>query len=199
MSFSTAARSLYWALQYAITNAERLERDFQLETQYLSYADERTRAHLWTLKLSYRGWQDGDADVPPPDDKGDYFATRAGRLLDAIDDMRNAEYPSSREWVGNGRYGSGVSMEDVRLATKKLGVSFGAIRELLEGVRVERGRCGVLVRELKSAWEVLNEIKEIWDRGLRRDGNVGGRRVFERAEKIPVAAYEEEWPEYRGE
>lgn len=206
-SFSKAAYTLYWALNYAIHAADRLERDFAAETQYLSYADERTRSHLWTLKLSYRGWQDGDANVPPPDDKADYFATRAGRLLDAIEDMRDADYPSSRDWAdmtqrssgGGGRYEGGVGMEDVRLAMKKLWVSFGAIKELLEGVRVERGRCAVLVREMRSAWDTLNGIKEVWDRSLRRDG--GARGVFERmpaADKRPVV-FEEEWPDYRGE
>jgi len=94
---------------------------------------------------------------------------------------------------------------------KKLGVSFGALAELLEGVRVEKSRCPVLVRELRSAQDVLQGIRRVWDlpsrRGRTGGGGGGGRRdgfssgPATGGAKIPVAAFVEDWENssYRGE
>lgn len=67
-------------------------------------------------------------------------------------------------------------MEDVRVAWKKLEVGCAALEVLVEGVRAERKRCAALVRELASAVDVLQGIREIWD---GRDGKrSGGRERF---------------------
>jgi hypothetical protein len=140
------------------------------------YADERTRAHLWALKVEYRGWN-AEVDAPPDiNDRVEYFGKHAGRLLDAVEDMRHAEHPSAHDWSceqrADGSYAT-VMMEDVRFAMKKLGVSFGAVAELLEGVKVDKQRCVVLVRELRSAIDVLKGIEQAWE--VPRNGNGGFR------------------------
>ena len=63
------------------------------------------------------------------------------------------------DWAGQRGGYEVVTMEDVRFAMKKLGVSFGAVAELLEGVKVEKQRCAVLVKELRSAMDILEGIK----------------------------------------
>ena len=129
----------------------------------LPYADDRTRAQLWALKVEYRGWN-VDASTPSHvASQVDFFAKYAGVLLDAIEDMRHAEHPSMHDWTGQRGGYEFVTMEDVRFAMKKLGVSFGAVAELLEGVKMEKQRCAVLLKELRSAMEILEGIKEMWE------------------------------------
>jgi hypothetical protein len=251
-SFQKAARALSAAVLNAYHQAERLEGDFAAETRYLHYADQRVLALLWRSKVGFCGWRDelgesgnddGDEDEDAEgfgrterrDDGRDrrggvgdenLFAVCAGKLLDAIEDMKDA----GRAWLrgkgsgsfssfssgvtgGHGEFGDsyGVGVEDVRLAMKKLSVSFGALAELLEGVRLEKSRCPVLVRELRSAQDVLLGIRGVWEVPSRSGGGGGGRRRdnFSNAAtagggggKIPVAAFvEEDWENssYRGE
>jgi hypothetical protein len=230
--------------------AERLECDFGAETQYLHYADERILALLWRAKVGFCGWRDEDHDGKREDEDDDeeefgrnerrdqggerrgvgdenLFAVCAGKLLDAIEDMKTA----GRAWLrgegsgssfssgvtgGHGEFGDshGVGIEDVRLAMKKLSVSFGALGELLEGVRLEKSRCAVLVRELRSAQDVLMGIRGVWEVPARSGGGGGRRRDGFSTNaatgggggsgggKIPVAAFvEEDWENssYRGE
>lgn len=251
-SFQKSARALSAALTTTHHQAERLESNFAAEIQYLHYADERVLALLWRAKVGFCGWRDerddgdggGDGDDEGFDGdeeegfgrdgggcggRGDenLFAVCAGRLLDAIEDMRVA----GRAWVrgegdggsfsgggrgngGNGEFGGGggggggshgVGVEDVRLAMKKLSVSFGALAELLEGVRVEKSRCAVLVRELRSAQDVLLGIRRVWEvparsTGRRRD-NFSNAATAGGGGKIPAAAFVEDWENssYRGE
>lgn len=221
------------ALSNAHRQAEQLENAFAADTQYLHYADDRTRALLWRAKVGFCGWrgdeggdndEEGDGLGRDDDRRGggerrvgdeNLFAVCAGRLLDAIEDMKYAGRVWGRgegadgwcfglaggnggEYGGDGN-GTGLGIEDVRLAMKKLGVSFGALAELLEGVRVEKSRCPVLVRELRSAQDILQGIRRFWDPPSRRGGNGGGRRggfsgaVPAGGGKIPVAAFVEEW------
>lgn len=180
LPFAQAARALHRALDGAYRHIDWLEEVFNKEMSTIPYADERARAYLWTLKVEYRGWN-ADVDAPPDiNDRVDYFGKHAGRLLDAIEDMRNAERPSlGQEWrsgsEGRGDGGGlgyrGVTMEDVRFAMKKLGVSFGAVAELLEGIKVDKQRCAVLIRELRSAIEILKGIEEVWE--MPRNGKGG--------------------------
>lgn len=140
------------------------------------------------------------------------FAVCAGRLLDAIEDFRGA----GRAWgrgdgasggaggIGEKATSGGVGIIDVRLTMKKLIVSFGALEGLLEGVRVEKSRCAVLVRELRSAQDVLLGIRRVWELpprsgGKRRDGFSGA--VPAGGGKIPVAVSVEDWENssYRSE
>ena len=199
LPFDKAARSLYHALDGVLRHIYDLEDTFKEDMRAVPYADERTRAHLWTLKVEYRGWN-ADVDAPPDiKDRVDYFGKHAGRLLDAIEDMRHAEHPSSHDWSGEQR-GDGsyeaVTMEDVRFAMKKLGVSFGAVAELLEGVKVDKQRCVVLARELRSALDILKGIQQTWEvprsgkGGFR--GDVAGAAPADARIPIPVS----EWDGY---
>jgi hypothetical protein len=249
-SFQKAARALSVALLNAYHQAERLEGDFAAETRYLHYADQRVLALLWRSKVGFSGWRDelgesGNDDGDEDEDAEGFgqtdrrddgrerragdenlFAVCAGKLLDAIEDMKDA----GRAWLrgegsgssfssfssgvtgGHGEFGDshGVGVEDVRLAMKKLSVSFGALAELLEGVRLEKSRCPVLVRELRSNQDVLLGIRGVWEVPSRSGGGGGRRRDnFSNAAtagggggKIPVAAFvEEDWENssYRGE
>lgn len=149
------------------------------------------------LKVEYRGWN-VDVDAPlEANEQVDFFPKHAGRLLDAIEDLRDAEPLSSHGWSeqrGNGSYES-VAVEDVRLALKKLGVSFGAIGELLEGVKVDKQRCGVLRKELISAMDILNGIKQTWE--LPRKAKSGFREPAGGAGgKAPLPAFVEVWDEF---
>lgn len=155
-------------LDSAAREASRLEQDFDSEMGILPYADERTRAYLWTLKVEYRGWN-VDANTPSHiANQVDFFAKYAGLLLDAIEDMRHAEHPSRHDWEGQRGGYEVVTMEDVRFAMKKLAVSFGAVAELLEGVKVDKQRCAVLIKELRSAMDILKGVEETWK--VRRNG-----------------------------
>ena len=250
-SFQKAARALSAALSNTHHQAERLESNFAAETQYLHYADERVLALLWRAKVGFCGWREesddredggdedeggefdrdgersgdrrgGDGDRRAAGGDENLFAVCAGKLLDAIEDMKVA----GRAWgrgeggplpggghgnaSGNGIAefgdGHGVGVEDVRLAMKKLGVSFGALAELLEGVRVEKSRCPVLVRELRSAQDVLLGIRRVWEvpsrgGGGRRRDNFSNVATAGGSGKIPVAAFVEDWENssYRGE
>ena len=199
LPFATAARALHRALDGTLRQALRLQQDYDNEMRILPYADERTRAHLWTLKVEYRGWN-ADADAPPDiANQVDFFAKYAECLLDAMEDMRCAERPSGpsgqRDWemvgsgLGRGGYegGGGVTMEDLRLAMKKLGVSFGAVGELLEGVKGDRQRCGVLVRELKCAMEILKGVEEVWESpGKNGKGRFRGEGAAAADGRIPI-------------
>lgn len=174
LPFDKAARALHRALDGAWREAARLEREYDSEMGILPYADERTRAHLWTLKVEYRGWN-VDASTPPHlANQVDFFAKYAGNLLDAVEDMRHAEHPSMHDWAGQRGGYEVVTMEDVRFAMKKLGVSFGAVAELLEGVKVEKQRCAVLVKELRSAMDILEGIKETWEVSRNGKGRFRG-------------------------
>ena len=149
------------------------------------------------------------------------FAVCAGKLLDAIEDMKVAGRAwgrgeggplpggghgnANRNGIAEFGDGHGVGVEDVRLAMKKLGVSFGALAELLEGVRVEKSRCPVLVRELRSAQDVLLGIRRVWEvpsrSGGRRRDNFSNVATAGGSGKILVAAFVEDWENssYRGE
>ncbi|GAB7324782.1 hypothetical protein MBLNU13_g08630t1 [Cladosporium sp. NU13] len=183
LPFDKAARALHRALDGAFREASRLEQDFNSEMSILPYADERTRAHLWTLKVEYRCWN-VDASTPSHiASQVDFFAKYAGILLDAIEDMRHAEHPSMHDWAGGQRGGyEVVTMEDVRFAMKKLGVSFGAVAELLEGVKVEKQRCAVLLKELRSAMDILEGMKETWE--VPRNGKGRFRDITDA--RIPI-------------
>ncbi|KAM0696502.1 hypothetical protein Q7P36_003750 [Cladosporium allicinum] len=250
-SFQKAARALSAALSNAYRQAERLESKFAAETQYLHYADERVLALLWRARVGFCGWRDENDDREDGDDEdegGEFdrdggragdrrggdgdrrredenlFAICAGKLLDAIEDMKVAgrawgrgeggPIPGGGHGNANGNGiaefgdGHGVGVEDVRLAMKKLGVSFGALAELLEGVRVEKSRCPVLVRELRSAQDVLLGIRRVWRvwevpsrSGGRRRDNFSNAATAGGSGKIPVAAFVEDWENssYRGE
>lgn len=206
LPFDKAARSLYRALDGVLRHIYHLEDTFQEDMRAVPYADDRTRAHLWTLKVEYRGWNT-DVDAPPDiNDRVDYFGKHAGRLLDAIEDMRHAEHPSSHNWSG-AQWGDasyeGVTMEDLRFAMKKLGVSFGAVAELLEGVKVDKQRCVVLVRELRSAIDILKGIEQTWEvprngKGKFR-GDVAGVAATAAAatdERIAIPIPVSEWDGY---
>lgn len=184
LPFDKAARALYRALDGAINQAQRLEGDFESEMGILPYADERTRAYLWTLKVEYRGWNVDPKAPAHIANQVDFFAKYAGNLLDAIEDMRHAEHPSSHDWEGRRGGYEVVTMEDVRFAMKKLGVSFGAVAELLEGVKGDKQRCAVLVKELASAMDILNGIKETWE--VPRNGKGMFRGEADRRIPIPV-------------
>jgi len=194
LPFDKAARALYRALDGVLRHVDWLDETFKREMGAVPYADERTRAHLWTLKVEYRGWN-VEADAPPDiNDRVDYFGKHAGRLLDAIEDMRHAEHPSAHDWSceqrSEGSYAA-VTMEDVRFAMKKLGVSFGAVAELLEGVKVDKQRCAVLVRELRSAIDILKGIEQAWE--VSRNGKGGFRDAAADARiaiPIPVEEYD---------
>jgi hypothetical protein len=177
---------LYRALDGAINQAQRLEGDFESEMGILPYADDRTRAYLWTLKVEYRGWNVDPKAPAHIANQVDFFAKYAGNLLDAIDNMRHAEHPSSHDWEGQRGGYEGVTMEDVRFAMKKLGVSFGAAAELLEAVKSDKQRCAVLVKELASAMDILNGIKETWE--VPRKGKGRFRGEADRRIPIPVSA-----------
>lgn len=186
LPFDKAARGLYRALEGAIREASRLERDFDNEMRFLPYADERTRAHLWTLKVEYRGW---NVDPEAPADianQVDFFAKYAGQLLDVIEDMRHAERPSSHEREGQRGAYETVAMEDVRFAMKKLGVSFGAVAELLEGIKADKQRFGVLLRELRSASEIMLGIREVWEAPRNGKGRFRGDAAADARIAIPV-------------
>ena len=145
------------------------------------------------------------------------FAVCARGLLDAIEDLKVAGRAWGRREEGAGFTFSsssgrnsgdghgGVGLEDVRHAMKKLSVSFGALAELLEGVRVEKSRCPVLVRELRSAQDVLLGIRRVWGvpsrNGGRRRDNFSTAATAGGSGKIPVAAFVEDWENssYRGE
>lgn len=83
-----------------------------------------------------------------------------------------------------------MAVEDVRLAMKKLGVSFGAVAELLEGVKTDRQRSGVLIRELRSALEIMLGIREVWEVPKNGKGRFRGPAAADGriAVPIPVAA-----------
>jgi len=201
LPFDKAARSLYRALDGVLRHIYHLEDTFKEDMRAVPYADERTRAHLWTLKVEYRGWN-ADVDAPPDiNDRVDYFGKHAGRLLDAIEDMRHAEHPSSHDWSGEQRGDGGyeaVTMEDLRFAMKKLGVSFGAVAELLEGVKVDKQRCVVLARELRSALDILKGIQQSWEvprNGTGKfKGDAAGTAAAAADVRIPIPV--SEWDGY---
>lgn len=197
LPFDKAARSLYRALDGVLRHIYHLENTFKEDMRAVPYADERTRAHLWTLKVEYRGWN-ADVDAPPDvNDRVDYFGKHAGRLLDAIEDMRHTEHPSSHDWSGEQRGDGGyqaVTMEDVRFATKKLGVSFGAVAELLEGVKVDKQRCVVLARELRSALDILKGIQQSWEVPRDGTGKFQGDTAGAADVRIPIPV--SEWDGY---
>lgn len=88
LSFDKAARSLYRALDGVLRHIYHLEDTFKEDVRAVPYADERTRAHLWTLKVEYRGWN-ADVDAPPDiNDRVDYFWQARGPL--ARRDRRHA-------------------------------------------------------------------------------------------------------------
>jgi hypothetical protein len=183
LPYDKAARALQRALEGALREAQRLEGDFESEMSILPYVDERTRAYLWTLKVEYRGWNVVDVKAPAHiANQVDFFAKYAENLLDAIEDMRHAEHPSSHDWEGQRGGYEVATMEDVRLAMKKLGVGFGAVAELLEGIKVDKQRCAVLVKELISAIDILKDIKETWE--VPRNGR--GRFRAEADGRIPI-------------
>lgn len=203
LSFDKAARSLYRALDGVLRHIYHLEDTFKEDMRAVPYADERTRAHLWTLKVEYRGWN-ADVDAPPDiNDRVEYFGKHAGRLLDAIEDMRHAEHPSSHDWSGEQRGDGGyqaATMEDVRFAMKKLGVSFGAVAELLEGVKMDKQRCVVLARELRSALDILKGIQQSWEvprNGTGKlKGDVAGVAAAAAGERIAIPIPVSEWDGY---
>lgn len=175
--------------------------------QYLPYADARTRAYLWTLKVDYNGW---NAETNPPtatNGRPEPFAKHAARLLDAIDDMHTAERPSSRDWPermqrqGGGRYADLVEMDDVRLAMKKLSISLEAMTDLLANVKTDRQRCVVLIRELMSAVEILDTIKVVWETpgsGKGINGRGGDQASSSTAASSPSGKTSDTESEFRG-
>ena len=195
LPFDKAARGLYRALDGVLRHIYHLEDTFKEDMRAIPYADERTRAHLWTLKVEYRGWN-ADIDAPPDiNDRVEYFGKHAGRLLDAIEDMRHAEHPSSHGWSGeqraDGSYET-VTVEDVRFAMKRLGVSFGAVAELLEVVKVDKQRCVVLARELRSAIDILKGIQQSWEARSKGKGRFRGDAAGDAPadQRIPIPVSE---------
>ena len=92
-------------------------------------------------------------------------------------------------------------MEDVRFAMKKLGVSFGAVAELLEGVKVDKQRCVVLVRELRSAIDILKGIEQTWEvprngKGKFRGDVAGVAAAAAIDERIAIPIPVSEWDGY---
>lgn len=191
LSFPKAMRALHHALHAALSHAVRLDETFKNEMRYVPYADERTRAHLWKLKVEFNGWNAEADPTPEMSNQFEPFAKYASRLLDAIEDIHNAEHPSSHDWPelrqrGGGGYDDLVEMEDVRLAMKKLDVSFGAMMELLDGVKAERQRCVVLIRELRSAVEILETIRVVWE--VPRNGKGGNARGHYQGSKASTSS-----------
>lgn len=188
LPYDKAASALYRALDSAAREASRLEQDFDSEMGILPYADERTRAYLWTLKVEYRGWN-VDANTPSHiANQVDFFAKYAGLLLDAIEDMRHAEHPLRHDWEGQRGGYEVVTMEDVRFAMKKLAVSFGAVAELLEGVKADKQRCAVLIKELRSAMDILKGVEETWKVPRNGKGRFRGDPAGAAADaRIPIA------------
>ena len=57
-----------------------------------------------------------------------------------------------------------LSPQDVLTTVQKLSISLQAIEGLLEAVRGEKKRHQALVKELRSACALLNDLQDLWKR-----------------------------------
>lgn len=161
-SFAKAARALHDALEPALAFSQSFELNFNHETEpLLAYLDPKAIEHLWRAKVEWDGvdrytqHKPGATEVPDASSFGDH----AARLLEALDKWRGSERLSSRDvYDVDGK----LSPQDVMTAVQKLEISLEAIEGLLEAVRMERKRHQALVRELRSACELLEDLRELW-------------------------------------
>lgn len=145
--FTKAARTLHDALDRALKYTEQLEPDFHYETALIApYMDDATRTRLCSLKLDFlpnssnniptesTSTTTNNTAKPTPTTP---FSTHAARVLTAMEIWRNTEQPTARDWEDLRERGSISSVEDVRLAWRKVKVSCRAIGGLFEWVRGE--------------------------------------------------------------
>lgn len=161
-SFAKAARALHDALEPALAFNHSFELNFNHETEpLLAYLDLKVIDHLWRAKVEWDGvdrytqHKPGATEVPDAPSFGDH----AARLLEALDKWRGSGRLSSRDVCDvDGK----LSPQDVMTAVQKLEISLEAIEGLLEAVRTEKKRHQALVKELRSACGLLEDLRELW-------------------------------------
>lgn len=161
-TFAKAARTLYDALDPAMTFNLHFEGDFASEVGPLhAYIEPKLIEHLWRAKVEWDGvdkWTQYTEGARPRADCLT-FGDHAARLLDAMDTWRENGHISPRDtYELDGK----MSPQDVMTTVQKLDISLQAIEGLLEAVRMDRKRHQALVKELRSAHALLGDLQELW-------------------------------------